>query len=43
LAALVVFRRRNPLPWRLLLLPRRSDLSVFRALARPLRAARSSS
>jgi O-antigen/teichoic acid export membrane protein len=42
LAALVVFRRRNPFPWRLLLLPRRSDLSVFRALARPLRAARSS-
>ena len=41
-AALLVFRRRNPFAWRLLLLPRRSDLSVFRALARPLRAARSS-
>jgi O-antigen/teichoic acid export membrane protein len=41
-AALLVFRRRSPFSWRLLLLPRRSDLSVFRALARPLRAARSS-
>jgi O-antigen/teichoic acid export membrane protein len=40
-AALVVFRRRNPFAWRLLLLPRRSDLTVFRALARPLRVARS--
>jgi O-antigen/teichoic acid export membrane protein len=40
-AALVVFRHRNPFAWRLLLLPRRSDLNVFRALARPLRAARS--
>ena len=41
-AALVAFRHRNPFAWRLLLLPRRSDLTVFRALARPLRAARSS-
>jgi O-antigen/teichoic acid export membrane protein len=41
-AAVVVFRRRNPFAWRLLFLPRRSDLTVFRALARPLRAARSS-
>jgi O-antigen/teichoic acid export membrane protein len=40
-AALVVFRHRNPFAWRLLLLPRRSDLAMFRALARPLRAARS--
>jgi O-antigen/teichoic acid export membrane protein len=42
-AALLMFRRRNPFAWRVLLLPRRSDLSVFRALARPLRAARTSS
>lgn len=40
-AALLIFRHRNPFAWRLLLLPRRSDLNVFRALARPLRAARS--
>ena len=40
-AALVVFRHRNPFAWRLLLLPRRSDLAVFRALVRPLRAVRS--
>ncbi len=40
-AALAVFRRRNPFAWRLFLLPRRGDLAVFRALARPLRAARS--
>ncbi len=41
-AALVVFRRRNPFAWRRLLLPRRSDFAMFGALARPLRAARSS-
>lgn len=41
-AALVVFRRRSPFAWRLLLQPRRSDLTVFRALVWPLRAARSS-
>jgi O-antigen/teichoic acid export membrane protein len=41
-AALVAFRRRSPFAWRLLLQPRRSDLSVFRALVWPLRAARSS-
>jgi O-antigen/teichoic acid export membrane protein len=39
-AALVAFRRRNPFPWRLLVQPRRSDLTVFRALALPLRALR---
>ena len=38
LAALFVFRRRAPFAWRALVQPRRSDLSVFRALARPLRA-----
>lgn len=41
-AALIAFRRRSPFAWSLLLQPRRSDLNVFRALARPLRAARSS-
>ena len=41
-AALIVFRRRNPFAWRALLLPRRSDLAVFRALAGPLRLVRSS-
>jgi O-antigen/teichoic acid export membrane protein len=41
LVSLVAFRRRSPFPWRLLLQPRRSDLSVLRALAGPLRAARS--
>jgi O-antigen/teichoic acid export membrane protein len=41
-AALVAFRRRNPFAWGLLLRPRRSDLTVFGALVRPLRAARSS-
>lgn len=40
-AAVVAFRRRSPFAWRSLLLPRRGDLGVFRALARPLRAARS--
>jgi O-antigen/teichoic acid export membrane protein len=34
-AALYVFRRRDAFAWRSLLLPRRSDLAVFRALARP--------
>jgi O-antigen/teichoic acid export membrane protein len=41
-AALSVFRHRNPFPWRSLLLPRRGDLAVFRALAGPLRLVRSS-
>jgi O-antigen/teichoic acid export membrane protein len=41
-AALIVFRRRSPFAWRALLQPRRGDLTVFRALAGPLRAARSS-
>jgi O-antigen/teichoic acid export membrane protein len=41
-AALIVFRRRNPFAWRSLLLPRRGDLAVFRALAGPLRVVRSS-
>jgi O-antigen/teichoic acid export membrane protein len=40
--ALLVFRRRSPFAWRSLVLPRRGDLAVFGALARPLRAARSS-
>jgi O-antigen/teichoic acid export membrane protein len=31
--ALAVFRRRNPFAWRALLLPRRDDLVLFRALA----------
>ena len=39
---LIVFRHRSPFAWRALWLPRRSDLAVFGALARPLRAARSS-
>jgi O-antigen/teichoic acid export membrane protein len=41
-AAVAAFRRRNPFAWRLLVLPRRGDLIVFRALAGPLRAARPS-
>ena len=41
-AALVVFRRRSPFAWLALLQPQRGDLSVFRALAGPLGAARSS-
>jgi O-antigen/teichoic acid export membrane protein len=41
-AALVAFRRRNPFAWRSLLLPRRGDLAVFRALVGPLRLVRSS-
>jgi O-antigen/teichoic acid export membrane protein len=41
-AALIVFRRRNPFAWRALLLPRRGDLAMFRALAGPLRLVRSS-
>ena len=40
-AALAVFRSRNPFAWRSLLLPRRGDLMVFRALAAPLRLVRS--
>jgi O-antigen/teichoic acid export membrane protein len=40
--ALLVFRARAPFAWRALLHPRREDLSMFRALARPLGAARSS-
>lgn len=40
-AALAVFRRRNPFAWRSLLLPRRDDLMVFRALAAPLGLVRS--
>jgi O-antigen/teichoic acid export membrane protein len=39
-AALAVFRRRNAFAWRSLLLPRRGDLIVFRALAAPLRLVR---
>jgi O-antigen/teichoic acid export membrane protein len=39
-AALIAFRRRSPFDWRALLHPRRGDLTVFRALAGPLRAAR---
>jgi O-antigen/teichoic acid export membrane protein len=39
--ALVAFRRRHPFPWSSLLLPRRDDLAVFRALAGPLRLLRS--
>ena len=42
-AALAVFRRRNPFAWRELLLPRRSDLVVFRALTGPHRLVRPSS
>jgi O-antigen/teichoic acid export membrane protein len=40
-AALAVFRRRYRFAWRSLLLPRRGDLMVFRALAAPIRLARS--
>jgi O-antigen/teichoic acid export membrane protein len=40
-AALIVFRHRNRFAWRSLLLPRRGDLAVFRALAGPLRLVRS--
>ncbi|HEX2291738.1 MAG TPA: oligosaccharide flippase family protein [Gaiellaceae bacterium] len=39
-AALLAFRRRSPFTWGLLVQPRRSDLTVFRALAAPLRAVR---
>ena len=42
ITALVVFRHRHPFAWRSLLLPRRGDLVVFRALAAPLRLVRSS-
>jgi O-antigen/teichoic acid export membrane protein len=41
-AGLAVFRRRHPFPWRSLLLPRRSDLVLFRALALRPRAVRPS-
>lgn len=41
-AVIAVFRRGNPFAWRSLLLPRRGDLVVFRALAAPHRLARSS-
>jgi O-antigen/teichoic acid export membrane protein len=40
-AALAAFRHRSPFAWRSLLLPRRGDLVVFRALVGPLRLARS--
>jgi O-antigen/teichoic acid export membrane protein len=40
--ALLVFRQRAPFAWGALLHPQREDLSMFRALARPLGAARSS-
>jgi Na+-driven multidrug efflux pump len=36
--ALAVYARRNPFVWTALLLPRRDDLDVLRAIARPLRA-----
>jgi O-antigen/teichoic acid export membrane protein len=39
--ALLAFRRQNAFRWRSLLLPRRGDLAVFRALATPLRLVRS--
>jgi O-antigen/teichoic acid export membrane protein len=37
--ALLAFRRRSPFAWRALVHPRRADLTMFRALARPLGAA----
>ena len=36
--AVFTYARRSPFPWRALLLPRRGDLEVLSALARPLRA-----
>ena len=42
LASLLAFRRRTPFAWHELVRPRRADLSMFRALARPLGATRSS-
>jgi O-antigen/teichoic acid export membrane protein len=36
--ALAVYARRSPFAWSALLLPRREDLDVLRAIARPLRA-----
>lgn len=36
--AVAVYARRSPFAWRALVLPRRGDLAVLRALARPLRA-----
>jgi O-antigen/teichoic acid export membrane protein len=41
-ASLMAFRRRHAFPWRSLLVIRRGDLVVFRALATPLRLVRSS-
>ena len=41
-ASLLAFRRRHAFPWRSLLVIRRGDLVVFRALATPLRLVRSS-
>jgi O-antigen/teichoic acid export membrane protein len=40
IAALGSFRHRHPFAWRSLLLPRRGDLVMFRALAGPLRLVR---
>jgi len=36
--ALIAYSGRSPFPWRDLVVPRRGDLDVLRALARPLRA-----
>ena len=36
--ALAVYARRSPFAWKALLLPRREDLDLLRAIARPLRA-----
>jgi O-antigen/teichoic acid export membrane protein len=36
--ALIAYNRRGPFPWRDLVVPRRGDFDVLRALARPLRA-----
>jgi O-antigen/teichoic acid export membrane protein len=36
--AVVAYARRSPFAWRALLLPRRGDLEILRALTRPLRA-----
>jgi hypothetical protein len=38
LVALAAYRRHYPFGWRELVLPRRGDLDVLRALARPLGA-----
>jgi O-antigen/teichoic acid export membrane protein len=37
MTALALYARRSPFAWRALLLPRREDLDVLRAIARPLR------